>query len=442
MSILIQEREDILLNNNNAQSTFEEIIANSDKSNNVLNISTSLSGDLDLSFMKSDKYKHIEELLFSQGKITSIVHVPNTMKRLNISNNMLLSIDELPIQLKELDICENHVKLLDVSYLKNLDVLKCGDNRMEELVLPKDLKELYIENNNIKYLNARDFPQLKKLNIENNSLLIIDNFEILSLDKLETKNNPLLTSGRSTGEEEEKETEKKVDYIECLNKYFQYKSLYENDPKRRCIKCKRKCGTIFSNQDIHYSAICGSSSDPCKLNIKLYRGEYKDNATLVNTMKFAIEEDKESIIRQKMDTIFSYISEAQSAKLFQEKMESYTENSELYKLALDDYNNIINSFEKKKKINDKTKLYYELKHSMKLLLEEYTESSNRKLLKEAMDLYVTNLLPCAEMLQTLKYPVMEVNNDNGKYKLHQYELLNSDREISVEESPKVEKFVI
>lgn len=442
MSILIQEREDILLNNNNAQSLFEEIIANSDKSDNVLDVNTSLSGDLDLSLMKSDKYKHIDEITFSQGKITSIVHVPNTVKKLNIPHNILLSIDELPNQLKELNICGNSIKILDLSYLKNLEVLKCGENHMEELVLPKELKELYIESNNIKYLNARDFPQLKKLNIENNSLLIIDNFEILSLEKFETKNNPLLTSGRSSGEEEEKDNEKKVDYMECLNKYFQYKSLYENDPKHRCIKCKRKCGTIFSNADIHYTAICGSQSDPCKLNIKLYRGEYKDNSALVNSMRTAIEQDKESIIRQKMDTIFSYISEAESAKLFQEKMESYTENSELYKLALDDYNNIVDSFEKKKKIADKTKLYFEFKHSMKTLLEKYTETNNRKSLKSAMDVYVNNLMPCAEMLQTLKYPIMEVDNENGIYQLRQYELLNSDREISVEDAPKVEKFVI
>ena len=68
MSILIQEREDILLNNNNAQSLFEEIIVNSDKSDNVLDVNTSLSGDLDLSLMNSDKYKHIDEITFSQGK--------------------------------------------------------------------------------------------------------------------------------------------------------------------------------------------------------------------------------------------------------------------------------------------------------------------------------------------------------------------------------------
>lgn len=442
MSILIQEREDILLNNNTAQQRFEEILDDTDKSNKVLFISKELHGDLDLSLMKSDKYKNIEEVVFSQGKITSIVHVPNTIKKLILTNNILLTVDDLPISLKHLDICENHIKILDLSYLKNLEVLKCSDNHMEELVLPKEIRELFIQNNDIKYLNARDFPQVKTLNIENNSLLIIDNFEILMLDTFESKNNPLLTSGRNTGEAEEKDAEKKIDYIECLNKYFQLKALYENDDKKRCVKCKRKCGTHFSNKDEHYTAICGSSSDPCKLNIKMYRGQYQDNAMLLNSMKEDVEKDKESIIRQKMDTIFSYISEAESAKIFQANIESYKDNSELYSLALQEYNNISNNFEKKKKISDKIKLYYEQKRSMKSMLSEYVETNNKRLLKDAMELYINSLQPCAEMLQALKYPIMEVNTIDGNYELLQYELLNSDREISLDEPPKVEKFII
>mgnify|MGYP004007625281 FL=1 len=59
-----------------------------------------------------------------------------------------------------------------------------------------------------------------------------------------------------------------------------------------------------------------------------------------------------------------------------------------------------------------------------------------------MELYVNGLQPCAEMLQALKYPIMEVNTIDGNYELLQYELLNSDREISLDEPPKVEKFII
>ena len=88
MSILIQEREDILLNNNTAQQRFEEILAETDKETPILFISTVLYGDLDLSVMKSDKYKHIEEIVFSEGKITSVVHVPTTIKKLVIPKNI------------------------------------------------------------------------------------------------------------------------------------------------------------------------------------------------------------------------------------------------------------------------------------------------------------------------------------------------------------------
>lgn len=438
MSILHQQRQDILLNDNTAQQRFEEILEQNG-SDSTISIHMALNGDLDLSLMKNDKYKHIEELVFSEGYITSIEHIPTGIKKLTIAKNILISLDNLPQSLTFLDFCENEINSIDLSYLKNLEVLRCSDNKMEELILPKGLKELNIENNDIKHLNARDFPQLKNLNIKDNSLLIIDNINILSLDVFQTHNNPLINAGTNDTIEEQKENEDKVDYIESLNKYFQFKGAYDKDSKKRCIKCRRKTGTIFSSKDFYYTAICGSKTDPCKLNIKLYRGEFGVNDDLVVTLKEFMEKDKEDIIKQKMDTIFSYISEDESVKLFENKMQTYTENSDLYKISLNDYNNVVDNFEKKKKISDKTHEYHSLRKSMKSMLQEYKESNNKQLLKDAMKLYVDELKPVAQLLQSLKYPLMEIVND---FELHQYELTNSDREVSFAEPPKVEKFIV
>ena len=73
------------------------------------------------------------------------------------------------------------------------------------------------------------------------------------------------------------------------------------------------------------------------------------------------------------------------------------------------------------------------------MLQEYKESNNKQLLKDAMKLYVDELKPVAQLLQSLKYPLMEIVND---FELHQYELTNSDREVSFAEPPKVEKFIV
>lgn len=441
MSILQQQRQDILMNDNTAQQRFEQILAQMENVS-TLHIQMELNGDLDLSLMKDEKYQEIEEIIFSEGRITSIVHVPNGIKKLVIAKNILISLEDLPKSLIFLDITENNIQSIDLSYLKNLNVLHCEDNKLEEILLPKDIKELYAQNNDLKHLNAQDFPGLRVLNVENNPLLIIDNFGLLSLDVFETRNNPLLNAGTNDVKESDKESEEKVEYLDSLNKYFQYKSTYERDAKRKCIKCKRKCGTIFSNKDFYYTAICGSKTDPCKLNIKLYRGEFGNNDDLVNTMKEYVEKDKEQIIIQKMETIFAYISEAESAKLFQQKMETYTENSELYGSALGDYNKIVDNFEKKKRIAAKRDAFYGYKRSMKAALDAYVDTKNKQKLKEAVDIYINSLQPTSELLQNLKYPLMEVNDEDGVSVLHQYELLNSDREMSFAEPPKVEKFVI
>lgn len=438
MSILHQQRQDILLNDNTAQQRFEEIMEQNG-SNTSVPIHMALSGDLDLSFMKSEKFKHVTELVFSEGQITSIEHVPNGVKKLVIAKNILIHLDNLPQSLTFLDFRSNEINSVDLSYLNKLEHLHCSDNKMEELLLPKGLKELDIANNDIKHLNARDFPQLKILNIKDNSLLIIDNINILSLDVFETQNNPLINSGENDTIEEYKENDDKVEYIESLNKYFQLKSTYDKDSKKRCIKCRKKTGTIFATNDFYYTAICGNTTDPCKLNIRLYRGEFGNNDDLVNVMREFMERDKEDIIRQKMDTVFSYISESESAKLFENKMASYTEHSDLYKMALNEYNDVVDSFEKKKKIADKTNEYHSLKKKMKTRLQEYKEKQDKALLKSAMDLYINELKPVAQLLQSLKYPLMEVVND---FELRQYELTNSDRELLLSEPPKVEKFII
>ena len=42
----------------------------------------------------------------------------------------------------------------------------------------------------------------------------------------------------------------------------------------KCIGCKRNVGTIFSNKNNTYSAVCGDKEDACPLDISLKRGIY------------------------------------------------------------------------------------------------------------------------------------------------------------------------
>ena len=97
MNVIYQEREDILRENNTAQTEFENILKNLDLTNTIeLNIYTSLFGDLDLSILENEQYKFIRSLIFNEGSITSIKNIPNEISKLVISGNLLTELENLP----------------------------------------------------------------------------------------------------------------------------------------------------------------------------------------------------------------------------------------------------------------------------------------------------------------------------------------------------------
>lgn len=438
MSIIQQTRQDILLNNNTAQQQFENILELETLKSPIVNVSIMLNGDLNLNFLKNEKYKHIKEIIFSEGKITSIEHVPPTIEKLHINNNYLMNLEDLPISLKHLSVNENYISHASFKELKHLEILNIADNKLETLELPNSLKVLDINNNNVKFLDARMLPHLRELYIKNNSLLIIDNFSLLELEKFETQNNPLLNLSKTAPEQEKEMKENNVEFLDALNKYFNLKQKYTISNNKKCIKCKRNVGTIFSNKDHIYSAICGSKRDPCSLNIKLYRGEFTNSMDMVNTMRTYIENDKEDIIKLKMDTIFNYVSEESSARLFKKKMEEFNENNELYNAALQEYNNIVNNKGKIEKVENKKKEFNNMKKRMKDMLNDYEKTNNKKKLVDAMKIYVDELQPTSEIIQNLTYPTMEVDENV----LYQYELTKGERQITFDEPPKVLNFTV
>ena len=67
--------------------------------------------------------------------------------------------------------------------------------------------------------------------------------------------------------------------------------------KPKCIICNKTGGTIFSKKDGYYKATCGSPQ-PCKLDIKLFRGWFENKGMMVRIYKEEIEKHKDNIIKQ------------------------------------------------------------------------------------------------------------------------------------------------
>lgn len=486
MNIIYTEREDIINNSNFAQEQFDSILDTIDSPNiSELRISTPLQGNLDLTILSKDKYSKIKKLVFNEGQITKLSNIPKHINSLECKRNLLVHLDDFPKQLNYLDIDYNYLTKLDI-YNSNIEILHCNNNKITELKLNPKLEEVYCENNDLKFLDIKDLVNLQTLHVSNNPLLVLKNKDSINITDFEGENNPLLNLSVSPlivdpnieQHEVEEQLESKINYLEAVEQYFKLKAQYErkvkNDKRKvleitvseirnnktiksmrqklqrfkpKCILCNRSGGTIFSRKDGYYTAICGSAQ-PCKLNIKIFKGIFDNKEIMINLYREEIEKHKDNIIKQKLDTLLNYISEEQSAKIFQEKVEIYKDDNVVYKELLDTYDDTFYNKNRKEALDTKIKDEINtIQDDIKKLIIEYKDTKNSEILKTAIDTYVNKLVPETENVRNLKYDVCEIehvekNKEPTLDILHQFHVGFDKLEICYGEQPSVESFVM
>ena len=189
-------------------------------------------------------------------------------------------------------------------------------------------------------------------------------------------------------------------------------------------------------------AICGSATKPCDLNIKLYKGEYLSFDYILDTYASEIQDDKQSIIITKMNSIFKFMDDNTANELFEADLKRFNETSELYKEVLHDYDEIYNNFEKSKQVSRKVEQIFQIRENMKQLMDEFKKTGNRKILISAMEMYNRDLLPAFENLRLLKYGHIFVETDENKVsKLFQLPVPVQSNDYIYGTGPKVIHFV-
>ena len=119
------------------------------------------------------------------------------------------------------------------------------------------------------------------------------------------------------------------------------------------------CRYSIFEKEWRYTAKCGDVQAPCKLDIQIYVGD--SNMSLDYILNIFLEENeeiKETIIKQKLDTLFSYVSEEESIKIFKKELEAYSASSKSFKQLLDKKNERFYSMEKKRLIEKKMERYF------------------------------------------------------------------------------------
>ena len=470
MNIIQVKRESIIRENNTAQYEFSNIINNLNTNISELNIKIPLHGTLDLTILSEKGFDNIKTIIFGEGEITNIYNVPEGVNKLICAKNLLVELEDLPTSITYLDCDHNYLVSFDFSKLSMLEEFHCNDNKIEELNnIPKSIVSLYCDQNKLKHLDLKNLVNLRTLHVSNNSLIIIENLPD-TVHEFISENNPIemaiVENDEQIGDDAiKKHIEKKIDYIDAVHKYFSLKQKYDKElnlakhkefnkyenkktaskrsasVKPKCINCRRPVGTIFSCSSSGYSAICGDKNQPCQLNIILSRVYSKPIEGFVNLFKESVDDIKNEIIQQKMDTLFSYISENQSTQLFTKKINLYNEDSKRLANLLTVYNDLYNNQHKTEMIQKKNESIHNIHKKIREMLDEYKNKQHKETLRTAIDTYINDLIPEIDNVRRLKYEINEMEvDDEGNDVLYQREIGLSNFEHIYGEPPSVSKF--
>lgn len=466
------ERIQVLQENNTAQVTLESLLKRKGKKTNEISVSQSLSGNLDLKLLVTQGFKKIKHILFSKGQITQLLNIPDGLTHLSCEDNLLDSLDAIPDTIEVLSVSKNMLRELDLSRLQKLKILHVSHNDLKTLNgFPESLEELYCSYNQLETLDLKNTPKLKVLHCEGNVKLTMENIpdtvmdgqypETLVVSRLE---NPRQRKSKS--------------YDDYLKQYFTIKAKYEKDlmeirvkhfeatenasskkgnqkrkmnlnAKPKCLGCKKPVGMVFSNKDEKYTAICGGSP-PCDWKIILHRGYFQDQTFLLYTFLEELTQLKQNFIRHKLNHVFEYVSERDSAKLFEKEKKLFQSCSTQLTELLDIYNSKYFNETKETKIIEK-------KQQIQTFLMDVKKSLDDGDVEQAVRIQHENVAPLAKAIQREMYEVSyvvsmtpqrevwveaETNIDDPRQShfLVQHEIHAEKLDENMRENPSVEYF--
>lgn len=471
MNIIEQQREEIITENNTAQESLINLLEKGNRITQILRIREALHGDLDFSILSEYGYENVQYITIERGEITSITGLPKSLFSLICPANLLIDLTDLPVGLKHIDIRNNYLKSISLGNLVQLESINLSHNKLKELEnLPTTIVELICDHNILAKLDLRGLDNLTKLVVSNNPITLIENLpeggvydiQMEGCPTIQFRNTPSVNLVNVDSVDEDARNK---DFNEALKYYFKIKSdyeekllkqrkkIYKEEPNKRiakrllqnvrpkCIKCKQDGGTIFSQGKVEdrYTAKCGNTSSPCNLDISIFTGASTNIEDTLKVFKDEVDDIKDTIIRQKLDTLFNYVTEEKSVVLFKKQMQAFNENMELYQRFLNEYNDIHNNKEKKEAIVEKTVDIYRMIEQNRELMKRYRTEGNQEILIAAVTEQLKEILPEIRKLTAMKYEAMEVVNADT-YVVYKYPVSIERMTTIVGEPPRVLKF--
>ena len=255
--------------------------------------------------------------------------------------------------------------------------------------------------------------------------------------------------------------------IDAIENYYKIKSIYEqkktieyekmkgrmiskqftNNKMRKeiskhnylCVNCKRKVNSKFIIKDNKLIALCGDSKTPCNLNIEIEKGDCDryhnlnvENLKLINTYK-------EYIFKIKLELIFKLKDQDSNFKLF-EKIKNLLNEEYAFLILINDILKDLEYLYNNDEIKGKIKKYLGYVQAIDIMKINYRKENNTKYLKEAVDIYITNIIPLVDELYELKYNtnrIEEINESSKYYNYTQKKYNYYQTEINRDREPKI-----
>ncbi len=209
-----------------------------------------------------------------------------------------------------------------------------------------------------------------------------------------------------------------------------------------CIHCKRMVGTIFSMENRILKAKCGDSTNPCPLNIEIYKGRVtRYDIAFQIWLEDHIKEYSENIVKTKLDVLFQYITEDEAVKIFQETKEEL----DLYKMGYNTdfqlYLEKTTNSENKNELESVNKKLLHYKGEMKKLLAQYYINKDNRIFNTIITLYTEKVIPLLQTIREMKYKYidLEYDSDEDLYYLNTKHYLIRDLETNTleEDEPRL-----
>jgi hypothetical protein len=434
MSLLDEQRTQIV-EENTGQADFLDILENLSPTTTDIIIRQSLSGDIDGEVLEKCAFTGITSIVFAPGNITTLQNLPGGVTKVICAENYLGAVPAgLPASIVELDLCKNAIRQAEgVQWPRDLRELSLSENPISGLDnLPEGLEILRVENCRLKVLRLDGLHKLRVLHCSGNPGLVIENVPE-SLEDFQSDNDALREIGKLRNEQGDKEApEKRADYQECLRTYFDLKMGYQDRVlkikrdiyiaaktkkegrmklrtlKPKCIYCERPVGSIFENKGRSFIARCGDKAQPCPFHIELFGGEYSHVSEKMEEYERLMHVTKESIITTKMDVLFQYLSEKAGVDVFKDVLDYYTKDTVHYTSLKKEYDDLYFNEELKEKMEKKGEKIAKIQDRIGELFKTYRGDDNPQTLKDAMTVYVRELLPEIQNSAILQYPTREI----------------------------------